>query len=241
MHQTQLYTSGHPISNNLDGYLRLYTAVVSNLRVEPVPGKNVYMCEAYVPCVPPVSTFANTESEAVTKLLTKVHSVLSTSFPTSEWPEAWHSLASTKKIVSVEQAKTRQSTVGVTSTTFLLDALRNAGRLGEPSFSETARRLATAGFEEFDSRIMDESPKKVLAEFSDALDNWRLGSTQQWMLRLDPDVCTRLKLSAKEFGKSASEFAQMCIAYSLVKRMNQVTAANDVSLRERRVSNCEHA
>lgn len=241
MHRTQLYTSGYLTSNNLDGYLRLYTAVISNLRVESDPEKNVYVCKAYVPCVPTVSTFASTESEAVEQLMSKVHSVLWTSFPTSDWPDAWHSLASTKEIVSVEQAKTRQSTVGVTSTTFLMAALRSAGRLGESNFAETARRLATAGFEEFDTRIMDESPRKVLAEFANALDNWRVGETQQWMLRLDPNVCTRLKLSAKEFGKSASEFAQMCMAYSLVKRMSQVTAANDVTLRERRVSNCEHA
>jgi hypothetical protein len=240
MHLSQLYTSSHLTSKNLPGYLQLYTAVVSNAIVELDRERNVYVCEAIVPCVPKVSTSASTETEALARMLMEVQSVLS-SYDSTEWPEAWRSLAAAKEALPVEPAKTRQSTVGVTSPTFLIETLRYAGRVGEANYSETARRLATAGFEEFDSRIMEESPKKVLAEFSEALNGWRIGSTQQWMLRLDPNVCTRLKLSAKEFGKSTSEFAQMCIANALLKPTEQVAAANDIGVFDRRVENREHA
>jgi len=242
MHLSQLYTSSHVTTKNLDEYLRLYSAVVSNLRVETDVEKNVYVCQVDVPCVPTVSSRASTESEAVAKLLVKVQAVLAT----SSWPDAWRSLASstgpTTKVehTKVEQTKARQSTIGVTSTQRFVQALRGAGRVGECYFAETARRLASAGFEEFDDRILDESPAQVLEEFSNELSQWRHGETQHWSLRLDPSVYVRLKLSAKEFGKSASELALMCMAHSLAKSRDR-TAANDMPFHERRVDRHEHA
>lgn len=218
MHEAQLYTNNDLAQETLKDFARLFSAIVSKTQIESQPAGQTLTYVVDIPSRRRIAASARTPQEALVQIMLDFQEMISEPASLSEWPEAWHKLASTVKIEETpERTKTRRLTIGVTSTNSLVESLNNAKGGNREAFAETARRLATSGFEEFDARIFDESPKKVLAQYEEELAKWQGPTVPQWMLRLEPDVFVRLKLSAKEYGKSASEFALMCIAHELAK------------------------
>jgi len=107
--------------------------------------------------------------------------------------------------------KQSQKTIGVSSKKSLL------GLIGERSRSDrsaAARELFTRGFKTLDTRLGGENSQAVFASFQDAYDALPDSATEQWMLRLDPRAYGRAIVRAREYGKSASNLAALCIAYA---------------------------
>jgi hypothetical protein len=98
----------------------------------------------------------------------------------------------------------------------LKHSLQSMADLQRTSFANVARHLAFVGFEDFEDRSFFESSDKLLARLSLELGKWLDSETEQVMLRLDQDLAVRLRSSAKEYKRSASEFGAMCLAHGLV-------------------------
>ena len=127
------------------------------------------------------------------------------------------------------RAKNRQITIGVTVPVSLKNSLQEIAKVENISFSEVARNYTNIGFEEFDRRIFSEGSKKVISEFLQDTKRWDKSATEQIMLRTDPYLGVRLRTSAKEFRKSASEFGTMCMAHGLVRQLQLELVEQKVS------------
>ncbi|KHK59966.1 hypothetical protein PI86_05940 [Burkholderia sp. A9] len=78
--------------------------------------------------------------------------------------------------------------------------------------------MLSKGFEDFETRTFTESPRRLLASFESKLATYNEGENMQWMVRVDRRLATRIKLSAKEYGKSASQIVAMCMSDALVRQ-----------------------
>ncbi len=114
------------------------------------------------------------------------------------------------------QSKTRQFTIGVTLPVTLKKSLNGLAEQQSTSFAEAARQLLAVGYDDFDDRSFSESSVELLSKFVSEVDRWRPSETEQVMLRLDPSLAVRIRSSAKEYSRSASEFGAMCLAHGLV-------------------------
>lgn len=110
-------------------------------------------------------------------------------------------------------------TIGVTMPTKLKESLQSIADQQRARFAEIARQLMSAGFEDFDERSFSEASDELLSGFSAETVRWRALETEQVMVRLDPHLAVRLRATAKEHRKSASEFGFMCMAHGFVLQL----------------------
>jgi hypothetical protein len=115
------------------------------------------------------------------------------------------------------RTKERQDTIGVSSKTSLHNSVVALAELRGDSLASVARELVTEGFEEFETRSLSESPRKLLGSYELKLNGLGGDETTQWMVRLNRHLSIRLKLTAKEYGKSASQLVAMCMTEALQK------------------------
>ena len=115
------------------------------------------------------------------------------------------------------RTKERQDTIGVSSKTSLHNSIVALAELRGDSLASVARELVTEGFEEFEARSLSESPRKLLGSYELKLGALVGEETTQWMVRLNRHLSIRLKLTAKEYGKSASQLVAMCMTEALGK------------------------
>lgn len=230
----------------LDQLPQLYFAVLKNAYIEQQAGAGI-RCSFELPIIGKRTKTAPTARDAIRAILVDLAEVL-TETPCHEWPKDWHSLALSAcselgGSASIEkperfQSKARQFTVGVTMPTNLKLCLQNIADQQNAKFSEVARQLARMGFEDFDERSFSEGPEELLSAFSLEIDNWQSSDTEQVMIRLDLHLAVRLRSAAKEYRKSASEFAAMCLAHgfvlqTLMSRVEQkITAIRGSRLRQ---------
>ncbi|KGH09731.1 hypothetical protein P368_02325 [Comamonas thiooxydans] len=225
----------------LDQLPALYFAILKDTRIEPA-GNHGVRCFCDLPVIGRTSKTAPTAREAIRAVLLAVSDSL-TSLPVDQWPTNWHALSSqpseAKPLSSVRksevkaerfQAKGRQVTIGVTMFLSLKHALQNAAKQQQTSFAEVARNLAFVGFEDFDERSFFESSDKLLSKFSTELGKWSAPETEQVMIRLDQDLAVRIRSSAKEYRRSASEFGAMCLAHGLVLQTELVELEQKVAV-----------
>lgn len=211
----------------LDQLPALYFAILKDTRIEPVADHGV-RCFFDLPVLGRTSKTAPTAREAIRAVLLELSDSL-TSMPMDQWPSDWHAFLSqpseAKPLLNARtsegkterfQAKGRQATIGVTMFLSLKYSLQNIAEQQRTSFSEVARHLAFVGFEDFDERSFFESSDKLLSKLSTELRKWSALETVQVMLRLDQDLAVRIRSSAKEYRRSASEFGAMCLAHGLV-------------------------
>jgi hypothetical protein len=132
------------------------------------------------------------------------------------------------------QSKARQQTVGVTLPAELKDHLNSLAGLQDTSFAEVSRRFVVFGFEDFVDRSLYASSTTLFDLLTNELHKWQGSSSEQVMLRLDPNHAVRIRLAAKEYGKSASELSVLCIAHGL--KMQELL----VSI-EQKVTSCKGA
>ncbi|BBI98683.1 hypothetical protein FGKAn22_03760 [Ferrigenium kumadai] len=131
-------------------------------------------------------------------------------------------------------SKTRQITVGVTMSTRLKDHLVSLADSQRTSFAEVSRRIAVFGFEDFVDKSLFVSSKSLFETLGSELRGWQSSDSEQVMLRLEPGHAARIRATAKEYGKSASELGALFIAHGLVLQEQLVSL-------EAKVSNCKGA
>jgi hypothetical protein len=119
---------------------------------------------------------------------------------------------------TVSRTKERQVTIGVSTKSSLRSAISILADERGESVSAVARDMVASGFEDFETRSFTESQSRLLASFESELSTYSEGENMQWMVRVDRRLATRIKLSAKEFGKSASHIAAICMSDALVKQ-----------------------
>jgi hypothetical protein len=123
------------------------------------------------------------------------------------------------------RTKERQDTIGVSSKRALQVAVGELADLRGDSVAAIARELVAEGFEEFERRSRDESPTKLLLNYESRLNALDGDNTVQWMVRLSRHLSIRLKLTAKEYGKSSSQLVAMCMVNSLLRQQRLVQSA----------------
>ncbi|NIE66844.1 hypothetical protein [Burkholderia sp. Ax-1719] len=126
---------------------------------------------------------------------------------------------------TASRTKERQVTIGVSTKASLHTAIGVLAQARGESLSAVARDMVARGFEDFETRSFTESQSRLLASFESKLATYCEGENMQWMVRVDRRLATRIKLSAKEFGKSASYMAAICITDALVKQTAIVPGA----------------
>ncbi len=111
------------------------------------------------------------------------------------------------------QSKTRQLTIGVSMPMSLKQHFIEVAESQGSSFAEVARKFAVLGFEDFEDRSLFVSSKSLFEILNREINEWQSSNSEQIMLRLDPGHAARIRTTAKEYGKSASEFGALCMAH----------------------------
>lgn len=130
------------------------------------------------------------------------------------------------------QSKTRQLTIGVSMPTSLKRRFTELAESQGNSFAEVARKFAVLGFEDFEDRSLFVSSKSLFEILDREINEWQSSNCEQIMLRLDPGHAARVRTTAKEFGKSASEFGALCMAHGFAIQQQLV-------LLEAKVASCK--
>lgn len=202
----------------------IYFEVLKRAVLEQLEGGRI-QCSFDLPGFGMRVSAADTASEAVRALLVELTDTL-TSTPIDKWPNSWRELevptpseraSSDRGRKSMErfQAKARQVTIGVTMPVSLKESLYRIAEETNTSFADVARGLAAVGFDDFDERCFEESAESVFRSFFSEVEKWQPSANEQVMLRLDPHLAIRLRASAKEYSRSASEMSAMCLAHGL--------------------------
>lgn len=200
----------------LDHLPDLYFAILKSAHIER-PSKTEVRCTFEIPVLGRRTTTASNEKEAIQALLKELADVL-TEMPAARWPATWRAFTShTQPAVESQrfQSKVRQFTVGVTMPEKLKASLDRLADKQQLAFAEIARRLTTAGFEDFDRRCFSEGSSDLLNLLSSELGKVGPTENEQVMVRLEPHLAIRLRAAAKEYQRSASEFCAMCLAHGL--------------------------
>lgn len=206
----------------LDHLPELYFAVLKSAHIEQ-PDENAVRCSFELPVLGKRTKTAPTAIEAIHAALLDLADVL-TKTPTQQWPEKWRDLTLASSVPQGKahtettqrfQAKSRQFTIGVTMPISLKLSLETLAKQQETTFADVTRRLTSIGFEDFDERSFSEASESLLTSFSSEARKWHPAETAQVMVRLDQHLAIRLRTTAKEFGRSASEFCAMCVAYAM--------------------------
>ena len=216
-----------------------FSNILQTARLEHQVGGHV-ACTFEVPCVGTRTTSADSSYEAIRLALvelvnlhtmaTSQHLVLKINATSPSEGAGGATSASSERF----QSKARQQTVGVTLPTSLKEHLSLLADLQDTSFAEVSRRFAVFGFEDFVDRSLYVSSTTLFDLLANELEKWQDSSSEQVMLRLDPGHVVRFRSAAKEYEKSVSELAALCMAHGLV--MQELL----VSL-EQRVASCKGA
>ena len=210
----------------LDQLPELYLSVLKNTHIEQTTGEEV-RCSFELPVVGKRTTTAPTALQAIRAALLELTDFLTTT-PPNEWPEELRGSVLSQPAAlpdiryreddKVErfQAKARQFTIGVTMPVSLKVSLQNIADQHQVSFAEVARQLAGDGFEDFDERTYSEGSEELFSMLSAEVRRWLPSDTEQVMVRVEPHLAVRLRSTAKEHRRSASEFGAMCLAHGLV-------------------------
>jgi hypothetical protein len=210
----------------LDELPELYFAVLKSAQIEEHAGAGI-RCSFEIPVLGKRTMTAPTVREAIRALLVELSEVLTKIAP-HEWPTDWHGMASSVTS-SMEkrssnagenavrfQSKSRQFTIGVTMPAKFKLSLQRIADKQKATFAEVIRQLASLGFEDFDERSFSEGSEQLISSFLSEVNKWQPSETEQVMVRLDPHLAVRLRSTAKQYRRSASEFGAMCMAHGFV-------------------------
>lgn len=111
--------------------------------------------------------------------------------------------------------KPRKETAGVSGPIALWQEVNRRAQADFQPTSQRARILIMLGFEDFRQRMLYENPNDLLDEFGKEGEEWKAESNRQLMVRFEPKQLTRLKISAKEYGRSVSELCRLCMIHGL--------------------------
>lgn len=218
----------------LDQLPELYFAVLKGTHIEQ-PNEAEVRCSFELPVVGKRTVTAPTALEAIRATLLEVTDLL-TRTPAQMLPQGWRGYTPTSPAASGGiptladdkgarfQGKARQLTIGVTMPATLKASVQIVADRQGSSFAEVARQLAAIGFEDLDERTYTESSAELFSLLSAELRKWQPADTEQVMVRLDPKMAVRIRGTAKEHRRSASELGAMCLAHGLTVLEKQFAA-----------------
>ncbi|WP_339541390.1 hypothetical protein [Pseudomonas sp. RA_5y_Pfl1_P24] len=115
---------------------------------------------------------------------------------------------------SVTGTKGTLQTVGVYVPVAMHEALKAVAEKKSKKFSVLVREMVESGYERFEDAIEKRSGRKVLDGYEQKVASYD-GQSEQWMARLDRKLSLELKLTAKEYGRSASQIVGGILAEEL--------------------------
>lgn len=110
--------------------------------------------------------------------------------------------------------KPRRETIGVTTKRSFHAALALMAEERGVAKAEFARDLLQQGLERFECAMETKNPSSLLRTYEQAAKSYD-GESEQWSLRLDRPLAKWVRMTAKEFEKSASQIASFLLAESL--------------------------
>lgn len=128
----------------------------------------------------------------------------------------------------VTSTKDTLQTVGVYVPVAMHEALKDVAEKQSKKFSVLVREMVKSGYERFEGAIEERSGRKVLDAYEQKVASYD-GQSEQWMARLDRKLSLELKLTAKEYGRSASQIVGGLLAEELSYCPEAQTAASSVS------------
>ena len=105
-------------------------------------------------------------------------------------------------------------TVGVYVPVSMHETLKELAEGQNKKFSSLVRELVESGYDRFEDAIEERSGRKVLDGYEEKVTSYS-GEPYQWMARLDRKLSLELKLTAKEYGRSASQIVGGLLAEEL--------------------------
>lgn len=209
----------------LDQFPELYSAVLRGTRIEQQNETEV-VCSFELPLVGKRTVTAPTALKAIRVALLELTDIL-TQAPTQMLPQESRGAVPKLPVASENlptlednkgarfQGKERQLTIGVSMPATLKASVQRVADQQCSSFAEIARQIATMGFEDFDERTYTESSAALFSLLSAEVRRWQPADTEQVMIRLAPKMALKIRGTAKEHRRSASEFGAMCLAHGL--------------------------
>lgn len=243
-------TSSITAARLLGEWSRLTSTIYSTAKFEVEPSSSIVSCAVLLPNKEKLRVQAESVEDAAIRLSAAIQAQLPAARCRSHWAPEWQELLDATKVSRKSKeavmeypdsesgnpirTKERQETIGVTSKRSLYDSLAQIADMEGKQISIIARSLVCDGFEDLENRMFRENPRRLLDEFEQKLDELRGAETTQWMLRVSRHDSLRLKFTAKEYGKSVSRLAAMCLNGALQSKyasffaipMEEIQAAN---------------
>ena len=117
-------------------------------------------------------------------------------------------------------------TVGVYVPVSMHETLKELAEGQNKKFSVLIRELVESGYDRFEDAIEECSGRKVLESYERKVASY-IGESYQWMARLDRKLSLELKLTAKEYGRSASQIVGGLLAEELSHCLQAKSVAAD--------------
>lgn len=225
------YTSSKEAARLLGEWSRLTTTIYNTAKFEVEPSGSRIWCAVLLPNNKPLRVHGGSIEDAAIQLTTALQAQLTNARCQKSWTPEWEALLNTTKAskkvkeaamefkdadaISVARTKERQETIGVTSKKSLYESLSQVASVEGAQVSAIARSLVYEGFEDLENRMFAENPRRLLEEYEHKLDAIEGLETTQWMLRVSRHESLRIKFMAKEYGKSVSRLAAMCLNEAL--------------------------
>lgn len=128
----------------------------------------------------------------------------------------------------VTSTKGTLQTVGVYVPAAMHKALKAVAEEQGKKFSVLVREMVESGYERFEDAIEERSGRKVLYSYEQKVASYD-GQSEQWMARLDRKLSLELMLTAKEYGRSASQIVGGLLAEELSHCPKAQTVASSIS------------
>lgn len=222
----------------LDEWVRLLSAITARPTFEIDEERRFAKCAVMIPARGWVEGEGDSIEAATASLAQKLQLVIWSESTNARWPAEWHQLADSVRVLRNQlvhadpfktlkdmservMTKERQETIGVSCKRSLQTFIAGCAAHRGESAAQVARMLLSDGFEEFEERTLNHSASRVFAAFQKDYDQLVGSETTQWMVRTSPSLFVRIRLTAKEHGKSASQLSAICMAHALVRQ--QVT------------------
>lgn len=230
-------------SHLLGEWARLTARLYSTAKFEVEPRSSIVSCAVLLPNKEELRVQAANVEAAAIQLTTALQVRIMNARCHCNWAPEWQALLDTTnfsqqreaqmevrgKADGKDRSKARQETIGVTTKKSLYELLCEIASSENTSVAMTARSLVNEGFNELENRMFEENPRHLLDEFERQLDNQDGSETIQWMLRMSRYDSLKLKFMAKEYGRSVSKLAAVCLKEALQGR---VLSGYEVSVKD---------
>jgi len=132
----------------------------------------------------------------------------------SHYEPALPRASETTRTGPVTSTKDVLQTFGVYVPESMHEALKSVARNQGKKFSVLIRELVERGYDRFEEAFEQRSGRKVLDGYEQKVAAYS-GENSQWMARLDRTLSLEIKLTAKEYGRSASQIVGGFLAEEL--------------------------